>query len=71
MYKTVWAIYDVKDDETIKTQLTYYHFKKEARFPSWYCKEGHVYMIEMLWNFKLVNAVSTFFKCLLQHYTIQ
>ena len=71
MYKTIWIIHDEKDNETIRTKLTYYHFGKEACFPSWYCKEGHIYVIEMLWNLKLTNTVSIFFKCLRHHYIVQ
>ena len=50
MTKTTWIIID-KTDNT-DTELTYYHFSKEPKFPTWYMEEGHIYSIEMLWNLK-------------------
>lgn len=66
MYKTVWCIYD----EYYKTELTWYHFGKEPRFPSWYLEEGTVYEIEMIWNIRLIVTVKTFLKCLFHKYVI-
>lgn len=71
MYKTIWMIHTEENNKVTKTKLTYYHFGKEARFPSWYCEEGQVYTIEMLWNLKLIKSISIFFKCLFHNYTIQ
>lgn len=68
MYKTVWLITDKTDDTT--TQLTYYHFKREPKFPSWYLEEERIYEIEMLWNLSLVHNPKLFFKCLTHFYKI-
>lgn len=68
MTKTTWIIID-KTDNT-ETELTYYHFSKEPKFPTWYMEEGHIYSIEMLWNIKLIKSLSIFFKCLVHHYII-
>jgi hypothetical protein len=62
MFKTIWLITDKNDNS--QTKLTYYHFGKEPKFPSWYMMEGSVYEIEMLWNFKLVSCFNAFVKCL-------
>lgn len=69
MTKTVWAITDEETDAM--TELTYYHFGKEPKFPTWYMEEKHVYTIEMIWNFKLVKTPKLFFKCLTHHYVIK
>ena len=66
MYKTVWFI----NDEESKTELTYYHFGKEPKFPSWYLQESIAYEIEMVWNVKLVCTPKMFFKCLFRNYII-
>lgn len=68
MYKTTWMIIDETEDT--KIEFTYYHFGKEPRFPSWYMEENHVYIIEMIWNFKLLTTPALFFKCLSHHYKI-
>ena len=62
MTKTTWIITD--PDENIKTELTYYHFGKEPRVPSWYMERGKVYEIEMIGSFKLLRTPKLFFKCL-------
>ena len=69
MYKTIWYIID--NTENIPTEFTFYHFKKSPKFPSWYMEENHNYTIEVLWNFKLTNTISTFFKCLTKFYIVQ
>lgn len=66
MYKTVWSIFDGNN----KTKLTWYHFKKEPRFPSWYMQEDFSYEIEMIWNLKLVFTPKIFLKCLFHKYII-
>ena len=67
MYKTVWFI----NDGNFKTELTYYHFNKEPKFPSWYMQESNVYEIEMIRNLKLVRTLKVFFKCLFHEYIIR
>ena len=69
MTKTIWMITDETDN--IKTGLVYYHFSKEPKFPTWYMEEGHIYSIKMLWNIKLINSLSVFFKCLVHRYIIE
>lgn len=69
MTKTTWIITDL--NENIKTELTYYHFGKKPKFPSWYMKEGKAYEIEMIWNFKLIHTPKLFFKCLTHFYIIK
>lgn len=69
MTKTTWHITDETDN--IKTELTYYHFGKEPKFPSWYMEENHVYTIEMIWNFKLLKTPALFLKCLTHFYIIK
>lgn len=71
MYKTIWLIIDENDKETTKTQLTFYHFGKEPKFPTWYMEENHAYNIEMIFNFKLIIRFSIFLKCLTHSYIIQ
>ena len=66
MTKTVWII---TDENNVKTELTYYHFKKEPKFPSWYLKENYC-TVEMVWNVKLIKTFNTFFKCLTHYYKI-
>lgn len=68
MTKTTWTIID---ETNTKTELVYYHFGKEPKFPTWYMEEGHNYNIEMVWNFKLVISLSTFYKCLVHRYIIK
>lgn len=60
MYKTVWLI----NHEEYKTELTYYHFGKDPKFPPWYMQKGVIYEIEMKWNLKLCRTLNTFLKCL-------
>lgn len=67
MYKTVWLI----NTKEFKTELTYYHFGKEPKFPSWYMEEGMTYEIEMAWNLKLMHTPTTFFKCLFHEYEVR
>lgn len=69
MYKTTWAIKDL--DANTETELVYYHFGKDPKFPTWYMEEGHSYEIEMIWNLKLLHTVPAFFKCLTHSYTIK
>lgn len=69
MTKTTWLIID-KTDNT-EAEFAYYHFGKEPKFPTWYMEEGHNYNIEMLWNYKLVTSLNTFYKCLVHHYIIK
>ena len=69
MYKTIWSIVDEVDN--CETTLTYYHFGKEPKFPTWYMEEGHLYSIEMYWNFKLMITLNIFLKCLFKSYVIQ
>lgn len=69
MTKTVWMIIDETDNT--KTELTYYHFGKDPKFPTWYMEENHIYTIEMIWNFKLVKIPKLFFKCLTHYYIIK
>lgn len=67
MYKTIWTINEGEN----KTELTYYHFGKEPKFPTWYMEEGRVYEIEMDWNLKLMHTPRLFFKCLFHDYVIR
>lgn len=67
MYKTIWHIYDGES----KTELTWYHFGKEPKFPAWYMEESKVYEIEMVWNVKLLCTPKLFLKCLFHEYTIR
>lgn len=69
MYKTTWFITDKTDG--ITSNFTYYHFGKEPQFPSWYMEENHEYLIEMLWNDKLITTIQTFLKCLCHHYCVK
>lgn len=69
MTKTIWIITDL--NENIKTELTYYHFGKKPKFPSWHMEEGKAYEIEMIWNFKLIHTPKLFFKCLTHFYIIK
>ena len=70
MTKTVWLIVD-KTDDIIKTELTYYHFGKAPKFPTWYMEENHLYEIEMIWNFRLIHRFNIFWKCLCHTYIIK
>lgn len=67
MYKTTWHI----KTEEFETELTWYHFGKKPKFPTWYMKEGAVYEIEMIWNFKLVPTLNAFLKCLFHEYIVK
>lgn len=67
MYKTIWYI----NDGEFETELTWYHFGKEPKFPTWYMEDGIIYEIEMIWNLKLVFTLITFFKCLFHKYIIK
>lgn len=67
MYKTIWHI----NDGEFETELTWYHFGKEPKFPTWYMEDGIIYEIEMIWNLKLVFTLITFFKCLFHKYIIK
>ena len=72
MYKTVWLITDDTEMDKHTTELTYYHFGKEPKFPTWYLEgEPHFYTIEMVWNTKLINKPSIFLNCLFNHYIIK
>ena len=66
MYKTVWSI----NDGEFKTELTYYHFGKEPKFPTWYMEEGSTYEIEVVWTLKLICTPKMLFKCLFHEYII-
>lgn len=67
MYKTVWLI----NDGEFKTELTYYHFGKEPKFPTWYMEEGHAYEIKMVKNLKLRHTPKTFLNCLFREYEVR
>lgn len=67
MYKTIWFI----NDEKSKIELTYYHFGKEPKFPTWYMQEYIVYEIEMAWNLELIHTPKAFFECLFHKYVIR
>lgn len=67
MYKTAWIIIE----DNFKTNLTYYHFGKNPKFPNWYMEENKEYTIEMIFNIKLCNTLKTFFKCLTHFYIIK
>jgi len=69
MTKTIWMITNQNDNT--KTELTYYHFGKEPKFPSWYMEEKHIYTIEMTWNLKLIKTPIIFLKCLFHQYIIK
>ena len=72
MYKTFWLITDETETDTHTTELTYYHFGKAPKFPTRYLEgEPHFYTIEMVWNFKLINKLSIFLKCLFHHCIIK
>ena len=62
MTKTTWIITDL--NENIKTELTYYHFGKEPKFPGWYMEKGKAYEIEIIWHSELLRTPKLFFKCL-------
>ena len=67
MYKTVWLI----NYEEYETELTYYHFGKEPKFPTWYMEAYKVYKIEMIWHLKLIRTPKMFFKCLFREHIIR
>ena len=69
MYKTIWRIKDTIENDI--TELTWYHFGKEPKFPTWYMEENKIYEIEMLWNLKLIFTPTLFFKCLTHFYKIK
>jgi hypothetical protein len=66
MYKTIWRVTDTTTNSI--TDLTYYHFDKEPKFPNWYMEEDHTYKIHMLWNLKLIKTLEIFLKCLTHAY---
>ena len=68
MYKTVWMIKDLVENTT--TTLTFYHFGKEPKFPTWYMEANKNYEIEMTWNVKLLHTPKLFLKCLTHSYKI-
>ena len=67
MYKTIWLI----NDGEFKTELTYYHFGKEPKFPTWYMEEGHAYEIKMIKNLKLRHTPKRFLNCLFREYEVR
>ena len=67
MYKTIWFI----NVEKSKTELTYYHFGKKPKFPTWYMEKDVTYEIEMKWNVKLIHTPKIFFKCLFREWIIR
>lgn len=69
MYKTVWMIKDLIENTT--TELTFYHFGKEPKFPTWYMEVHKTYEIEMIWNVKLLYTPKLFLKCLTHSYKIK
>lgn len=66
MYKTIWIV-TVDND---KVQLTYYHFGKSPKFPTWYFEDNHYYTVEMAFNLKLRNTIKLFMDCLIKSYKI-
>ena len=69
MTKTIWLIID--ETNNTKTELTYYHLGTTPKFPAWYMESDHSYIIEMLWNFKLIKTLNAIFKCLTHFYIIK
>lgn len=69
MYKTIWIIKNLTENTT--TKLTWYHFGKKPRFPTWYMKEKETYEIEIIENLKLLHTFKIFFKCLTHFYKIK
>lgn len=69
MYKTIWKVKDIVENNII--ELTWYHFGKEPKFPTWYMEKNKIYEIEMLWNLKLLFTPTLFFKCLTHFYKIR
>ena len=69
MTRTTWMITD--ETTNTKIELVYYHFGKEPKFPAWYMKEGHNYIVKMILNFRLLDSLSTFFKCLTHYWIIK
>ncbi len=67
MYQTIWHI----KDELYSSELTYYHFGKEPKFPTKYMEADKVYEIEMIFNFKLIHTLKIFFKCLTHCYYVK
>ena len=68
MYKTVWLI---NWEDGTKTELSFYHFGKTPKFPTWYFEPEHVYSVEMLWNVRLIPCIASFYKCLSHAYIIK
>lgn len=68
MYKTIWIVTNETEHSTIK--LTYYHFRKEYAFPSWYMEPEKEYNVEMIFNLKLCRTLSIFLKCLFHEYVV-
>ena len=69
MYKTIWAIKDLT--ENTKIELTWYHFGREPKFPTWYMEENKSYEIEMIWNVKILHTPALFLKCLTHFYIVK
>ena len=69
MYKTIWMIKSLT--ENITTELTWYHFGKDPKFPTWYMEESKTYEIKMIWNIKLLHTPKLFFRCLTHFYKIK
>ena len=67
MFETVWSI----NDGGFKTELTWYHFGQEPKFPSWYMQEGIDYKVEVVRNTKLAGTPKSFKKCLFREYTLR
>lgn len=67
MYKTIWLI----NYDKYSVEFTQYHFSREPKFPSWYMEEGHVYTVELLWNFKCVFTLKLLFKCLFKSWSLK
>ena len=70
MYKTTWVIFD-ETENNARTEFVLYHFGKNPKFSSWYFEENHTYVVEMLWNHKLITTFKIFFKCLTNKYIIK
>ena len=67
MYRTVWEI----RYNGVKTILTYCHFGKTPKFPTWYMQANTVYEIKMVWNLEVIFNFRTFMECLTHTYIIR
>ncbi len=67
MYKTLWLI----KEGTNEAWLTWYHFGKAPKFPTWYMEENKNYEIEMVWHCKLIPCPKVFFRCLTHFYKVK